>query len=149
MCHTISLRLMFKTMKGKNMKVLTFGVFDYFHYGHLKLFQNAKNLGTYLIVAVQRTEEIHKTKPQAEIFYSLEQRMEILDAIKYIDQVIPYSQIADDIQNIDFDILALGGDQNHAGFQKAKKWCEEHEKKVVVLDRTPNICSSHIKGNLK
>ncbi len=128
------------------MKVLTFGVFDYFHYGHLKLFERAKALGDYLIVAVQRTEEIHKTKPDAKIMYSLEQRMEILNAIKFIDQVVPYAQVVDDIKNIDFDILALGGDQNHAGFQKALDWCEANGKKVILLERTPNICSSQIKS---
>ena len=89
------------------MKVLTVGVFDYFHYGHLKLFERARALGDFLIVAVQRTEEIHKTKPDTKIMYSLEQRMEILSAIRMIDQVIPYSQIAEDIQTIDFDTLAV------------------------------------------
>ena len=130
------------------MKVLTVGVFDYFHYGHLKLFERARALGDFLIVAVQRTEEIHKTKPDTKIMYSLEQRMEILSAIRMIDQVIPYSQIAEDIQTIDFDILALGGDQNHAGFQQAVAWCNAHGKKVVTLPRTPNICSSQIKDKL-
>ncbi|MBQ7971348.1 MAG: adenylyltransferase/cytidyltransferase family protein [Clostridia bacterium] len=128
------------------MKVLTFGVFDYFHYGHLKLFERAKALGDHLIVAVQRTEEIHKTKPDAKIMYSLEQRIEILSAIKFIDEVIPYSQVIDDVKKIDFDILALGGDQNHAGFQETIKWCEANGKKIVLLERTPNICSSQIKS---
>ena len=130
------------------IKVLTFGVFDYFHYGHLKLFERAKTLGNYLVVAVQRTEEIHKTKPDAKVLYSLEQRMEILNAIKHIDLVVPYTQVADDIKNIDFDVLALGGDQDHVGFQQAKLWCEQNGKKVVVLERTPNISSSNIIKNL-
>lgn len=113
------------------IKVLTFGVFDYFHYGHLKLFERAKTLGNYLVVAVQRTEEIHKTKPDAKVLYSLEQRMEILNAIKHIDLVVPYTQVADDIKNIDFDVLALGGDQGHVGFQQAKLWCEQNGKKLL------------------
>lgn len=95
-----------------------------------------------------RTEEIHKTKPDAKVMYTLEQRMEILGAIRFIDEVVPYSQIADDIQTIDFDILALGGDQNHAGFQKAVAWCQANGKQVVTLERTPNICSSQIKEKL-
>lgn len=130
------------------MRVLTFGVFDYFHYGHLKLFERAKTLGDYLIVAAQKTEEIHKTKPNAQILYTLEQRMEILRAIRFIDEVIPYTQAIDDIKNIDFDVLALGGDQNHEGFQRTVKWCEENGKTVVRLNRTPNICSSEIKTAL-
>lgn len=130
-------------------KVLTFGVFDYFHYGHLKLFERAKALGDYLIVAVQRTEEIHRTKPEAKILYSLEQRTEILKAIKFIDEVVPYSQVDEDVKIIDFDVLAVGGDQNHAGFQRVFKWCEENGKEVIVLSRTPNICSSQIKNEIK
>ena len=51
-------------------KVLTFGVFDYFHLGHLRLFENAKKLGDYLIVAVQDGEFILKYKPTAKIFYT-------------------------------------------------------------------------------
>ncbi|MCX4362010.1 MAG: adenylyltransferase/cytidyltransferase family protein [Clostridia bacterium] len=130
-------------------KVLTVGVFDYFHYGHLKLLERAKDCGDYLIVAVQRDEEIHKNKPDATLLYSLEQRMEIIKAIRYVDEVVPYAQIADDIKNIDFDIFARGGDQLHKGFVDAANWCVENGKKVQTLSRTPNICSSNIKAQLK
>ena len=51
-------------------KVLTVGVFDYFHLGHLRLFKQAREYGDYLIVAVQEEDYIHKTKPEAIIFYS-------------------------------------------------------------------------------
>lgn len=130
-------------------KVLTVGVFDYFHYGHLKLFERAKKLGDYLIVAVQKDEEIHKTKPQAQVLYSLEQRMEIIGSLKCVDEVVPYTQVDDDIKHIDFDIFAKGGDQVHRGFVAATEWCEQHGKEVVVLNRTPNICSSQIKNDIK
>ena len=130
------------------MKVLTFGVFDYYHYGHLKLLERAKELGDYLVVAVQRTEEITKNKPEAEVLYQLEQRMEMLAALRVVDEVVAYSQVADDIRTIDFDILAIGGDQNHTGFQTAIEWAEGHGKKVVFLSRTPNICSTQIKNKL-
>lgn len=130
------------------MKVLTFGVFDYFHYGHLKLLERAKAEGDCLVVAVQRTEEIKKNKPQAEVMYPLDQRMEIIAALRCVDEVVPYSQVVDDVKTIEFDILAIGGDQNHAGFQAAIKWAEENGKKVVYISRTPNICSSQIKNTL-
>ena len=129
-------------------KILTFGVFDYFHYGHLKLLERTKALGDYLIVAVQRSEEIHKTKPEAKILYSTEQRIEILNAICYVDEVVPYSQVADDIKNIDFDVFVRGEDQLHAGFERAANWCLEHGKQVIMLSRTPNICSSQIKSEI-
>lgn len=51
-------------------KVLTVGVFDYFHYGHLKLFNNAKRFGEYLIVAVQDSDFILKYKPNAKVLYT-------------------------------------------------------------------------------
>lgn len=91
-------------------KVLTFGVFDYFHYGHLKLFERCKKYGDFLIVAVQRGEEILKNKPDAHVLYTTEQRKEIVSAVKYVDSVIEYRQVDEDIVNIDFDVLILGGD---------------------------------------
>lgn len=130
-------------------KVLTFGVFDYFHYGHLKLLERAKELGDYLVVAVQSDNEIHKTKPEAKILYTLEQRMELISALKCVDKVISYRQVSEDIKKIDFDIFVKGGDQNHFGFIEATNWCDENGKNVVILSRTPNICSSQIKKDIK
>lgn len=130
------------------MKVLTFGVFDYFHYGHLKLLERCKKLGDYLIVAVQDGDEILVNKPNAKVMYTTEQRKEMLEAIKYVDEVVVYKQVVDDIKKIDFDILVVGGDQNHEGFKKTIEWCKENGKQVKYLDRTPNICSSDIKKNL-
>lgn len=127
------------------MKVLTFGVFDYFHYGHLKLLERCKQKGDYLIVAVQKEEEIKKTKPNAQIMYSTAQRMEMISAIKYVDSVVEYAQVDEDIQKIDFDVFIVGEDQLHAGFQRAVEYCKANGKQVIVLSRTPGICSSDIK----
>lgn len=127
------------------MKVVTFGVYDYLHYGHLKLFERASKLGDYLIVAVQKDEEIHKTKPDAKMLYSLEQRMEFIGAIRFVDKVIPYTQVDIDIKTIDFDVFVLGEDQNHAGFQRAIKWAKANNKEVIRLERTKDISSSQIK----
>ena len=127
---------------------MTVGVFDYFHYGHLKLFERAKALGDYLIVAVQEDEQIHKTKPDAQIMYNTEKRMEMVGALRCVDQVIPYDQVDLTIQKVDFDIFAIGEDQVHPGFQRAKQWCLDNGKQVIMLARTPNICSSNIKKEL-
>ncbi len=129
-------------------KVITFGVFDFFHYGHLKLLERAKALGDYLIVAIQVDEQIKINKPQSEILYNFDQRSEMVLAVKYVDEVVPYTQIDEDIVNIDFDVLVLGGDQTHAGMQRAKCWAEKNGKQVVVLSRTPGVCSTDIKKKL-
>ena len=126
-------------------KVFTVGVFDYFHYGHFKLFENAKKLGDYLIVAVQDGDYILKYKPQASILYSTEPRIELINALKCVDEVIVYDDVDKIIQKVDFQIFAIGGDQSHEGFMRAIKWCNEHEKEVIRLPRTPGICSSDIK----
>lgn len=127
------------------MKVITFGVFDYFHLGHLRLFERCAKLGDYFIVAVQVDEEISKTKPSSKILYNFNERSEMIRSIKYVDEVVPYKQIDDDISKFDFDILVVGPDQNHIGFQRAIKWCNSHNKKVVVLERTEGISSTKIK----
>ena len=130
------------------MKVVTFGVFDYLHYGHLTLFKKAKEYGEYLIVALHEDEEIHKTKPQAKVLYNLKTRMEFVNELKCVDEVISYKAVADDIKNIDFDVFVVGEDQNHEGFQKAIKWANENNKKVVIINRVGDISSSKIKQDL-
>lgn len=129
-------------------KVLTFGVFDYFHLGHLRLLKNCKELGDYLIVAVQNGDIIKKYKPSATVLYSTAERTELISALELVDEVIVYNDVDIDIKNIDFDILAIGEDQNHAGFQKAVTFCEQAGKLVCRMQRTQGISSSAIKGNI-
>ncbi len=129
-------------------KVLTFGVFDYFHYGHLKLFENAKKLGDYLIVAVQDGDHILKYKPNTNIYYSTQQRVELVSSLRLVDEVILYRDVAVTIKDVDFDVFAIGGDQNHAGFQRAVAWCQENGKEVIPLPRTPGISSSAVKERI-
>lgn len=129
-------------------KVLTVGVYDYFHLGHLRLFKNARKLGDYLIVAVQDGNFILKTKPDAKVLYTTEQRKELVGALRVVDEVVTYTDIDVTIKNIDFDVFAIGEDQNHDGFQRAIKWCNEHGKRVIRMKRTPGICSSMIKESL-
>lgn len=130
-------------------KVITVGVFDYFHLGHLRLFENAKKLGDYLIVAVQDGECILKTKPNANVLYSTEQRVDLVSALRIVDEVIIYQDVDTILPEVEFDVFAIGGDQTHVGFQRAVKWCEENGKEVIRLPRTPGICSSDIKTQLE
>ena len=130
------------------IKVLTVGVYDYFHLGHLRLFENAKELGDYLIVAVQDEDFILKTKPNAKILYTAEQRKELVGALRVVDEVVGYTDVDAIVKMIDFDVFAIGEDQNHEGFQKAVEWCKEKGKKIVRMRRTPGISSSDIKQKL-
>ena len=130
-------------------RILTFGVYDYFHLGHLRLFKQCKKYADYLIVAVQDGEYIQKFKPNAEILYSTEERVEMLEALRVVDKVVVYRTVGvDALKILDFDILALGEDHIGARFDEITVWCNAHGKKVVRLQRTPGIASSEIKKHL-
>ena len=130
-------------------KIVTFGVFDYFHLGHLRLFKQCKEYGEYLIVAVQDADYICKYKPEATILYTTDERVEILSSIREVDEVIIYDICSvDTLSKIDFDILALGEDHIGARFNEMTRWCEAHMKQVVRLKRTESISSTLIKGTI-
>ena len=120
--------------------------FRLLHLGHLRLVENAKTLGDYLIVAVQDGDCILKTKPDAKILYTTEQRVDLVRALRVVDEVIVYRDVDVTLPTVDFDIFAVGGDQTHPGFRRAVAWCERNGKEVVRLSRTPGICSSDIKA---
>lgn len=130
-------------------RILTFGVYDYFHLGHLRLFKQCKKYADYLIIAVQDGDFILKFKPNADILYSTEERVEMLEALRVVDKVVVYQTVGvDALTTIDFDILALGEDHIGARFDEITNWCDTHGKKVVRLKRTPGIASSEIKKHL-
>ena len=128
--------------------ILTFGVYDMLHIGHILLFKHAKELGDKLIVAVQDDEVIKKYKPNAEMVYTTEERVFMVGSLKYVDEVIVYKDVDQDIQNIDFDVFAKGPDQIHEGFKKAVNWCENHGKEVVIIPRTEGISSTILRKNI-
>ena len=130
-------------------KILTFGVYDYFHLGHLRLFEQCKQYADYLVVAVQDSGYILKFKPDAKILYSTEERVEILKALRVVDEVVVYEVVGvATLEKIEFDILALGEDHVGGRFDEVANWCNEHGKEVIRLKRTPGICSSEIKKEL-
>lgn len=131
-------------------KILTFGVFDYFHLGHLRLFNQCKEHADYLIVAIQNGEYIKKYKPEATVLYSTDERCEIISALKVVDEVIIYDSVCVDVlRKIEFDVLALGEDHVGERFDRIVSWCKDNEKEVVRLKRTQGICSTDIKNELK
>ena len=131
-------------------KILTFGVFDYFHIGHLRLFEQCKEHADYLIVAIQNGEYIKKFKPTAETLYTTQERYDIISALRLVDEVIIYDIVSSEVlSKLEFDILALGEDHKGDRFDEVCQWCDEHGKEVIRLKRTPGISSSEIKSSLK
>lgn len=100
-------------------KVLTVGVYDLLHIGHVNLFRRARAVGDSLVVAVQESDVVLKYKPGAKLVYSTEERMYMVKAIRYVDDVITYEAVDDIVKTADFDIFVTGPDQTHEGFQRA------------------------------
>lgn len=133
------------------IRILTFGVYDMLHIGHILLFKHAKelfpNLKCHLIVAVQDDASILKYKPSTKMIYNTEERLFMVNSVRWVDQIIIYNDVDKDIQNIEFDVLAKGPDQQHAGFQRAVEWCNKNGKQVIVIPRTEGISSTKLREN--
>jgi len=71
-------------------RVITYGTFDLLHYGHINLLKRAKALGDYLVVALS-TDEFNAIKGKKS-FFKYEQRKALLEAIRYVDLVIPENE---------------------------------------------------------
>ena len=132
----------------KYKKVLTVGVYDLLHKGHVELYRRAKGLGDYLIVAAQDSDFILKYKPTAKVLNSTEDRKYMIKSIRYVDEVITYTDVDKIVQEVDFDVFVTGPDQCHAGFQRAIRWCEEHGREHIVLGRTDGVSSSELKAKI-
>ena len=120
------------------------------HIGHILLFKHAKELfpeeECKLIVAVQDGDFILKYKPGTNMVYSTEERLFMVSAVRWVDEVIKYQDVDRDIQKINFDVFVKGPDQKHEGFQRAVNWCKRNEKEVIVLPRTEGISSSMLRA---
>lgn len=130
-------------------KILTVGVFDLLHIGHVELFRKARALGDYLIVAVQDSEVVKAFKPEAQLVYTTEERCYMVRSIRYVDEVVVYRDVKDIVKEVGFDVFAKGPDQQHAGFHAAMEWCRENGREVVTLKRTEGISSSDLKALIK
>ena len=125
-------------------KVITYGTFDLLHYGHINILKRAKEMGDYLIVALS-SDEFNAMKNKKS-YYSYEERKSILEAIRYVDEVIPentWEQKIADIQENEIDIFVMGNDWE-GEFDFLKPFC-----KVVYLPRTDGISTSKIKKELQ
>lgn len=131
------------------VRILTVGVYDMLHIGHILLFKHAKELfpgeQCELVVAVQDGDCILKYKPSTKMVYSTEERLFMVSSVRWVDEVVVYKDVDIDIQNIEFDVFAKGPDQQHAGFQRAVAWCEKNGKTVVTIPRTEGISSTKLR----
>ncbi len=125
-------------------RVITYGTFDLLHYGHINLLRRAKEMGDYLIVALS-TDEFNWNEKQKKCYFSYEERKALLEAIRYVDLVIPeenWEQKKSDVQLYHADVFVMGNDWE-GKFDELKEYCD-----VVYLPRTPEISTTKIKSDL-
>lgn len=124
-------------------KVITYGTFDLLHTGHINILRRAKEYGDYLIVAIS-SDEFNAIKGK-KAYYSFEQRKLILEAIRYVDEVIPehtWEQKVQDVKNHNVDVFVMGDDWK-GKFDFLSDQCD-----VVYLPRTVGISTTKIKKDL-
>ena len=126
-------------------RVLTYGTFDLLHYGHINLLKRAKALGDYLVVALS-TDEFNESKGK-KAYHNYETRKQMLEAIRYVDLVIPensWEQKINDIKEYHIDTTVMGGDWVGSDkFEYLQDYCE-----LVYLPRTEGVSTSKIKKEL-
>lgn len=124
-------------------KVITYGTFDLLHKGHVRILKRAKELGDHLTVCLS-SDEFNAEKGK-KAYTSYEDRKYILEAIKYVDEVIPennWDQKIKDVQENNIDVFVMGDDWE-GKFDFLKDYCE-----VIYLPRTEGISTSKIKKDL-
>ncbi len=93
-------------------RVITYGTFDLLHYGHINLLRRAKALGDYLIVVIS-TDEFNWDEKKKKCYFSYEQRKQLVEAIRYVDLVIPetcWEQKKTDVHKYHIDTFVMGDD---------------------------------------
>lgn len=93
-------------------RVITYGTFDMLHYGHINLLKRARSLGDYLVVVLS-TDEFNLKSKNKKTYFSYEKRKQLLEAIRYVDLVIPeesWEQKISDIELYHIDTFVMGDD---------------------------------------
>lgn len=126
-------------------RVITYGTFDLLHYGHINLLRRAKEQGDYLIVALS-TDEFNWNEKRKKCYFSYEQRKMLLEAVRYVDLVIPeenWEQKRTDIHEYHIDTFVIGDD-----WKGKFDFLKEEGAEVIYLSRTPEISTTDIKKGL-
>ena len=127
-------------------RIITYGTFDLLHYGHINLLRRAKEQGDYLIVALS-TDEFNWNEKQKKCYFTYEQRKQLLEAIRYVDLVVPeenWEQKKTDCIKYQVDTFVMGDD-----WTGKFDFLKDQGVEVVYLPRTPEISTTLIKKELK
>lgn len=121
-------------------RVITFGTFDLFHLGHKRILEKALSYGDYLIVGVS-SDELNIIKKNRKPIYSIQDRLEIISSIKFVDEVFIEESLEkkrEYIQKYKADIMVIGDDWK-GQFDYLHDICQ-----IIYLPRTPSVSTTEI-----
>lgn len=133
-------------MGNKMKRIMTYGTFDLLHYGHINILRRARELGDYLVVGLS-TDAFNWNAKEKKCYFDYEQRKKMLEAIRYVDMVIPeenWEQKRTDMHKYEIDTFVIGDD-----WAGKFDFLKEEGVEVVYLPRTPEISTTQIKESLK
>lgn len=142
-----------KTEKKKYHVGYVAGVFDLFHIGHLNLLRRAKEQCDYLIAGVVTDEGVRKFK-NTESFIPFKERLEIVEACKYVDQAVgiplEFYDTKDAYLKFQFDVQFSGSDYSEDPvWQKKREFLREHGAELVFFPYTESTSSTNIKAMIE
>ncbi len=139
-------------MSEKKFKVgYTAGVFDMFHVGHLRLLKRAKEQCEHLIVAVSTDELVEEYKGKKTII-PFDERVEIVKAIRYVDEVVPQTDRDKKaaFDKFGFDAMFVGSDwQGSEIFEDVDRYMHQKGGCVVYLKHTDGVSSTMLREKIK
>tara|TARA_R110000824_G_scaffold91123_1_gene222005 strand:- start:1988 stop:2392 length:405 start_codon:yes stop_codon:yes gene_type:complete len=125
--------------------IFTNGCFDILHRGHLELFKHAKSLGHTLIVGIDSDEKVKLDKGSDRPYNNIEDRVEMLKSIKFIDKVFVFyntKDLEELIKNISPDILIIGSD-----WRGKKVVGQQYAKELNFFERINGYSTTNILQN--
>tara|TARA_R110000851_G_scaffold315797_1_gene478555 strand:+ start:83 stop:493 length:411 start_codon:yes stop_codon:yes gene_type:complete len=131
-----------QTTKTTTKIIWTNGCFDVLHRGHIELFKYAKSLGDYLVVGIDDDERVRESKGPLRPINNLEDRVEMLESIKYIDEVVPFSTdtgLAAELVSSKAQTMVVGAD-----YKGKRVIGSELINQVIFFDRIPNYSTTNI-----
>ena len=129
------------------MVVYTVGTFDLLHVGHLALLEYCKTLGDTVAVGVASDEVVMLYKPKIPVI-PLDQRMEMLKALRCVDIVMPYHELdyLTVCKEVKADIFVIGEDWGKKPHNKGvEDYMKEQGRKVVQVQYNPRTSSTEIR----
>ena len=128
----------------------TAGTFDMFHIGHLNLLKNAKSRCDYLIVGVNSDQLVEEYKNKKAVV-PLEERMEIIRSIRYVDEVMQIDSLDKAIswKQKHYNLLFIGDDwKGNSRWENTEREMEMYGVKVVYLPHTEGTTSTLLREKL-